>query len=155
MTGSDTIRRAQPEDAAAVAALTAAAYAKYVPRIGRPPMPMTFDYARVIAEHPVWVIDGADGLAAALYLKQGDDYLMIESIAVHPDMQGRGIGRRLMAHAVKEARRLGLSEIRLYTNEKMTENIAFYERLGFREAERRQEAGFARVYMQLPVMGAG
>lgn len=155
MTASDAIRPATPEDAAAVAALTDAAYAKYVPRIGRPPMPMTFDYARVIADHPVWVIDSADGLEAILYLIPRADHLMIESVAVRPDAQGRGVGRRLMAFAHAEARRRRIPEIRLYTHERMTENIAFYERLGYRAAERRQEAGFARVYMRLPVVADG
>ena len=64
MSESETLRPAAPDDAAAVAALTDAAYGKFVPRIGRSPMPMTFDYARVIAEHPVWVIDGTDGPCA-------------------------------------------------------------------------------------------
>ena len=38
----------------------------------------------------------------------------------------RGIGRRMIAFAESEARRLGFAEIRLYTHEKMIENIALY-----------------------------
>ena len=44
------------------------------------------------------------------------------------------------------ARRLDLPAIRLYTNVKMTENLPFYESLGFLEVERRREDGFDRVY---------
>ncbi len=155
MSESETLRPAAPDDAAAVAALTDAAYGKFVPRIGRSPMPMTFDYARVIAEHPIWVIDGTNGPCAVLYLIPRDDHLMIESIAVHPEVQGRGMGRRLMALAADEARRLGVPEIRLYTNVKMTENIAFYQRLGYQEVERRHKDGFDRVYMRLQVAHSG
>ena len=37
-------------------------------------------------------------------------------------------------------------EIRLYTNAKMTENIRYYPRRGFRETHRACDAGYQRVY---------
>ena len=48
------IRRAGPGDAAALRAIAAAAYEKYVPRIGRPPAPMTADYERPVAAGQAW-----------------------------------------------------------------------------------------------------
>lgn len=36
----------------------------------------------------------------------------------------------------------------LYTNVVMTENIRWYEKLGFVETKRVREQGFSRVYMQ-------
>jgi hypothetical protein len=42
-----------------------------------------------------------------------------------------------MSLAEEEARRLGLHKIRLYTNERLTENIAFYARLDNAEDGRR------------------
>ena len=39
------IRQAMPEDAARIRAIARAAYAKYVPRIGREPPPMVADFA--------------------------------------------------------------------------------------------------------------
>ena len=45
---------------------------------------------------------------------------------------GRGLGRRLMAHAEVVARSLGVAEMRLYTNQRFAENIALYEALGYR-----------------------
>ena len=47
------IRRAGEADAAAVRELTRSAYAKWVPLIGREPMPMTADYERAVREHMV------------------------------------------------------------------------------------------------------
>ena len=38
------LRRAGPDDAGAIRSLTRAAYAKWVPVIGREPMPMQADY---------------------------------------------------------------------------------------------------------------
>ena len=47
-------------------------------------------------------------------------YLLPDNVAVLPAAQGRGIGARLLALAEDHARELGLSEIRLYTNEATT-----------------------------------
>jgi ribosomal protein S18 acetylase RimI-like enzyme len=62
------------------------------------------------------------------------------------DQQGTGVGRALMAHAERYAREIGRPELRLYTNAAMTENLALYSRLGYREVGRRSEHCFERVY---------
>ena len=51
-----------------------------------------------------------------------------------------------MALAEEEARRRGLREVRLYTNEAMTENLAYYPRLGYTETRRALHDGFRRVF---------
>ncbi len=76
------------------------------------------------------------------------DHLLVHNVAVTPERQGEGIGRALLDFAADRARGLGLPELRLYTHEAMTENLALYERLGWQEYERRQENGFARVFMR-------
>ena len=63
------------------------------------------------------------------------------------DRQGLGFGRKLIDFAEAEARRLGFDEVRLYTHELMTENIARYIRLGFVMTDRRRDAGYDRVFM--------
>jgi GNAT superfamily N-acetyltransferase len=50
---------------------------------------------------------------------------------VSPGFQGRGFGRRLMAHAESVAAGLGLAEIKLYTNKLFEENVALYHKLGY------------------------
>jgi ribosomal protein S18 acetylase RimI-like enzyme len=69
-------------------------------------------------------------------------------IAVRPEAQRRGLGRRLMAHAAQEARRRGRGEIRLYTHEVMHGALALYRTLNYEETERRLEEGYARVYLR-------
>jgi len=73
--------------------------------------------------------------------------MLLDNIAVRPDRQGHGLGRRLIAFAETEARRRGFTELRLYTHERMTENIALYTRLGFIETGRGRDAGYDRVFM--------
>lgn len=142
-----SLRRARPGDAPAISALVGAAYAKHVSRIGRPPKPMIADYEAAVREHQVWVVEGAEGLVAVLELVPGRDHLLVENVAVDPAHQGRGLGRTLMALAEAEARRQGLDEVQLYTNEHFVESIALYARIGYRETGRHEHKGSALVFM--------
>jgi GNAT superfamily N-acetyltransferase len=142
------IRCARPADRAAIERIVRAAYGIYVERIGKPPGPMLDDYTALISDGRVSVLEEADGtMAAIIVLLPEPDHLLLDNIAVRPDRQGKGLGRRLIAFAEEQARRLGHSEVRLYTHEKMTENIALYTRLGFVETGRGQKAGYDRVFM--------
>jgi ribosomal protein S18 acetylase RimI-like enzyme len=142
------IRRAGPQDRAAVEAIVAAAYSKYIERIGKPPGPMLDDYAALIAAGAVSLWADPDGtIAAVLVLLAKPDHLLLDNVAVAPGRQGQGLGRRLIAFAEAEARRLGHAELRLYTHAAMTENIALYRRLGFSETGRADQAGYDRVFM--------
>jgi ribosomal protein S18 acetylase RimI-like enzyme len=142
------IRRATPEDAPAVTEVVAAAYGHYTERIGRPPAPMLADYEAVIREHDVRVLAHGDRVVGVLVLIPQGQGLLLDNVAVHPDYQGRGWGRRLLALAEEEARRGGATFIWLYTNEKMTEDVALYTSLGYVETERMVVEGYRRVSMR-------
>ncbi len=142
------IRRAGPGDRAAVETIVSAAYSIYVERIGKAPGPMFDDYIRLIDEGAVSVLEmPGDAIAALIVLLPKPDHLLLDNVAVRPDRQGQGLGRRLVAFAENEARRLGHAELRLYTHATMTENIALYKRLGFAETGRGHQAGYDRVFM--------
>jgi len=79
------------------------------------------------------------------------DHLLLDNVAVDPAAQGTGLGRALIAFAEAEARRRGYAEMRLYTHETMTENIALYSRTGWTETGRGEQNGFARVFFRKPV----
>ncbi len=125
------LRQATAADAAAIRDLTRQAYAKWVPLIGREPKPMTANYDEAVARHrfDLLYVDGA--LAALIETIREADHLLVENVAVSPSFQGRGLGRRLMAHAETLAASMGFGEIRLYTNQRFAENIALYCRLGY------------------------
>jgi ribosomal protein S18 acetylase RimI-like enzyme len=89
-------------------------------------------------------VDGA--IAGVIVLVSGDDHLLVENVAVAPGMQGRGLGGELMRFAERRATELGVGELRLYTNELMTENLALYPALGYVETGRRAEDGLSCVY---------
>jgi ribosomal protein S18 acetylase RimI-like enzyme len=145
------LRRAVAEDAATVRALTRQAYAKWVKLIGREPKPMQADYERAVREHRIDLALLGDDLAGLIETIEQADHLLVENVAVAPAFQGRGLGRRLMAHADGLAAELGYAEIRLYTNARFTENIALYRRLGYRVDREEQLPHGIAVHMSKPV----
>jgi len=145
------LRRAAAEDAAAVRALTRAAYAKWVPLIGREPKPMQAGYERAVREHRIDLALLADELAGLIETIEQPDHLLIENVAVAPAFQGRGLGRRLMAHAEQLAVELGRTELRLYTNARFAENVALYRRLGYRIDREEASTLGVTVYMSKSV----
>jgi GNAT superfamily N-acetyltransferase len=64
------------------------------------------------------------------------DCLLVENIAVRPDQQGRGIGKKLLHHAERLALSLGFDNVRLYTNAAFQSNLQFYTCHGYQEFQR-------------------
>ena len=145
-------RRATLADAAEVRALTRAAYAKWVPLIGREPKPMTADYERAVSEHVIDLYEQGGELLGLVEMIPQPDHLLIENIAVHPDQQGKGLGDILLQHAEDHARTLGVGETRLYTNAMFAANLAFYAKRGYSEFRRETLApGAVAVHMRKPI----
>lgn len=70
-----------------------------------------------------------------------------KNLMLFNDLSTIDLGRRLIALAESETKRLRYDEIQLYTNLKMVENTALYSSLGYVEIGRRSEQSFQRVYM--------
>ena len=87
-------------------------------------------------------------IAAIIVLLPALNYLLLDDIAVSPNRQGVGLGRRLLAFAETEALRRGYREIRLYTHQTMVENQRLYASIGYQETGRGTEAGYDRVFMR-------
>jgi GNAT superfamily N-acetyltransferase len=129
-------------------AIAVAAYRQYIPRIGQRPAPMTADYAQAVRDRQAWAAIENGAIVGFAILIPQPGCLLLDNVAVRPAAQGRGVGTRLLALAEDHARRLGLSEIRLYTNEAMTENLAYYLRHGYTETHRAEQDGFHRVFFR-------
>ncbi len=144
---SDTVvRRADPADQAAVERLVEAAFDGYTATIGTRAAPMTADYAQLIEAGRVWVAEAGEAIAGVIVLQPAETHLLVETLAITPLLQQRGIGRLLMGFADTEAARLGFGSVRLYTNAAMAPAIAFYQRLGFVQTHRQIDRGFDRCY---------
>jgi ribosomal protein S18 acetylase RimI-like enzyme len=142
------IRPAIAADVPAIAKIVDHAYRHYIARMGKPPGPMLEDYAARVSEGVVWVLEEGAVIAAIIVLLPGVNHLLLDNIAVSPNHQGLGLGRRLLAFAETEALRRGYREIRLYTHQTMVENQRLYASIGYQETGRGTEAGFDRVFMR-------
>jgi GNAT superfamily N-acetyltransferase len=173
------IRQATAADVDRIRQLVDDAYSSWVPVVGLRPGPMDADYPALVAAGDVWVLTEPElvrgepeavgvepdlvgagleavraepEIVAVLVLVAEDDrVLMVENVAVDPGQQGRGIGPMLLEYAEEQARSRGLGELQLYTHELMASNIDLYNRLGWKEFERRESGGFSRVFFRKPV----
>lgn len=132
MNESVALRRGAQADAEAVRALVEAAYTKWIPVIGRLPIPMQADYAQALRDHRFDLLLAGPDLAGLIETRAEADHLLVVNVAVHPAFQGRGFGSRLMGRADAVAAEAGLARLRLYTNKKYTANLRLYGALGYR-----------------------
>jgi len=143
-----SVRAAAPDDAAGAAACIHDAYQHYILRNGKVPGPMLDDYASLIPDNDVTIVEGNGEIVAVLLVKEGAEGFLLDNIAVVPAYQGTGLGRYLLELAEEKAKAAGYDSIYLYTQEVMTENQALYERIGYVEYARRIEIGLNRIYMR-------
>jgi ribosomal protein S18 acetylase RimI-like enzyme len=151
------IRLARPDDQPAVEACIADAYEKFRPMINRTPGPMLDDYQAFIAEGHVDVYELPDaeghpeivGVMVAFGEPRDDpEHYEIETLAVLEKCQGEGIGKAFLALAEERIRARSIQWARLYTNEVMTENYAWYKRWGYVDYERRHDRGYNRIFFE-------
>ena len=122
-----TIRRAQASDVEAVARLFGAVRQTclpYLPDLHTPDEDLAFFRERVFAECEVWVAGEIDGFIA---FRPG----WIDHLYVRPECHRRGIGKTLLALAMKKR-----APLRLWVFQRNTAAIGFYRAWGFREIER-------------------
>lgn len=114
---------------------------------------MDDDYGEKVAQGHVSVAVEAGEIVGLIVLIQEPDHLLVENVAVQPERQSQGIGRALLAFAESVAAEADLTTLRLYTHAAMTENLAFYPRLGYTEFDRRTDNGFERVFFSKRLEG--
>jgi GNAT superfamily N-acetyltransferase len=152
MSGKD-LRRARPDEAQTIAAFQRAAYERNRAILGVEPMPLKADYAKVLSEYEVWLYENGGTAAGVLILEARPADLLIWSVATAPEARCGGLGNQLLAAAETRARQLGKRILRLYTGERLVDNVAWYQRRGY--AIERTEATRDRriVHMKKTIEG--
>ena len=125
------LRRAEAGDAADIHGLVHAAYGKWVPLIGRNPLPMDVDYHEAINRHRFDLLQRDEKIVGLIQTYIGEDCLYLDNLCIAPDAQRQGLGQRLLAHFEDMARKGGHTKIRLDTNKLFTGNVELYQRTGF------------------------
>jgi ribosomal protein S18 acetylase RimI-like enzyme len=97
------------------------------------------------------VLDG-ELVGAVLLIPEGDDAVEIKNIALAQEHRSHGLGRATIEAVVELAREAGASRILVGTADSSMGTIAFYRRVGFRDAGRIE--GFFDAYPE-PVVEDG
>ena len=78
---------------------------------------------------------GMVSLLATVSTALGAPVGWLEDMVVRPDARGRGVGSRLIAHALEHARANGLARVTLLTDGDNADARRFYRRHGFAPSE--------------------
>lgn len=133
------VRRAQPGDATAVAALWTRAYTDD-PRGGRTSPYRSAELIEALASGEVWVAEGEEGIAAVVVLYPAgsrprqfaaEGEMELSRLAVAPTERRRGLARRLVRLCLEEAARQGAERLVLWSQPHQVEAHRLYESLGF------------------------
>jgi ribosomal protein S18 acetylase RimI-like enzyme len=142
------IRKAISTDLEDIKSCARAAYSKYIDRIGKEPAPVNADFAAQIEHGVVYVALYEHQFVGYVVFYPEGDHFHLESVAVLPEQSGKGVGKALIGYVERMARREGLKAVELYTNEAMIENLGMYQKMEYKEVQRKRQAEFNRVFFR-------
>ena len=87
----------------------------------------------------VYRMDLGNQLVGAATVQWRSDPSEIMELAIAPERQGQGLGKQLVAWLVAEARRRGKRQMLVGTANSSIDNIAFYQKCGFRMDQIRKD----------------
>jgi ribosomal protein S18 acetylase RimI-like enzyme len=132
------VRQAKPLDAETVHQISREAYtAAYLPVIGVVPKPGIEDYRPHIKRGEVWILEAHGEPIGVIVLEEKPDFLLVYSVVVKPQHQRKGHATTLLGFADQHALAIGVKAVRLYTNQRMEQNIGLYRCCGFTEIGKR------------------
>jgi GNAT superfamily N-acetyltransferase len=140
------IRRAAPDDHAAVGALTEDAYEEFLEGPEDYYRAALRDAARRDREAELWVaVDDGGLVGTATYCPLGSPWRELGTeveaefrmLAVAPEARGRGVGEALVRHCETRAKADEATRMVLSTLDQMKSAHRIYERLGYRRAPER------------------
>lgn len=135
------IRRATDLDVVELTDCIKAAYAKYTGQINDLP-DVSDGVAEDISNNLVWVADVDGRVLGGLIIVLEGTRGKLANVAVHPDAAGQGVGRQLLDIAVAECRSRNVEALDLVTHVQMPENLAIYQKLGWKESGRQGNSVF-------------
>ncbi|WP_030144853.1 GNAT family N-acetyltransferase [Spirillospora albida] len=150
------IETAHPEDAGAILTVQRAAYVTEAQLYGDPFIPPLVEslegLRKVLAGDAVVLKAVLDGrIVGAVRARFSDHTCLVGRLVVAPDLQGRGVGVRLM-RALEERVRGRADACVLFTGHLSDANLRLYRRLGYSETHReRVAAHLTHVHMRKPL----
>lgn len=148
-----TIRDIHPDDAGEVLTLQRAAFvqeALIYDAVRLPPLTQSLEEleAELVANLGC-VAHLGSRMVGAVRARRDGDLLLVGRLAIAPDVQGRGIGSRLLAAVHERGRAEGAREAELFTGSLSEANLRLYEREGYAETQRvAGDDGIEQVFLR-------
>jgi len=103
--------------------------------------------------HIFMVYSDANPVGCVALMPIGNGVYELSKMAVSPHLRGQGIGRRLLEHAIAQAKLIGAKSLFLGSNAKLASAVHLYESVGFRhvppENLPRMPYARANVFMEM------
>jgi N-acetylglutamate synthase-like GNAT family acetyltransferase len=130
------IRRAEPGDTAAIAAVLYEAFIEFKHLYTEGGFAATVlnkeEVLRRMTEGPVWIAPSKDEIVGTVAAVQNRDSLYVRGMAVLPVARGAGTGKKLLDAVERFARDSGCRRLFLSTTPFLGMAINFYQSCGFR-----------------------
>jgi putative acetyltransferase len=98
---------------------------------------------------------GAEAVGCVALIPMQDGVYELSKMAVSPRLRGRGLGRRLLQHAIAHAKSIGARSLFLGSNTRLKDAVHLYESVGFRHVrpENLPPMPYSRadVFMEMPL----
>ncbi|NYF16758.1 GNAT superfamily N-acetyltransferase [Microbacterium sp. AK009] len=149
------IRDIRPSDAGEVLTLQRAAFVSEAIIYGSvemPPFTQTLEEVEhELAENLGCVALLGPRMVGAARARLDGSLLLIGRISIAPDVQGEGVGSRLLEALEERGRGAGATEAELFTGSLSEANLRLYERAGYRETQRVPGDGSEQVFLRKPL----
>jgi putative acetyltransferase len=97
---------------------------------------------------------GRQAVGCVALIPMGNGVYEVSKMAVAPHLRGLGIGRKLLQHAVTQAKSMGAKSLFLASNARLENAVHLYESIGFRHVppENLPATAYSRanVFMEMP-----
>lgn len=108
-----------------------------------------------IGGHIFMAYAGGEAVGCVALIPMKDGVYELSKMAVSPHLRGRGIGRRLLQHAIAQARSIGAKSLFLGSNTRLKNAVHLYESVGFQHVkpESLPPMPYSRadVFMEMPL----
>jgi predicted N-acetyltransferase YhbS len=150
------VRPIDPGDAGEVLTLQRAAFvqeALVYDDVDMPPLTQTLEQVRAELRENLGCVAVEGGrIVGAVRARLGDGMLLVGRLAIAPDVQGEGLGSRLLDAVEERGRAAGAHTAELFTGRLSDANRRLYERQGYRESVRAGgDSGRDEVYLLKPL----
>jgi putative acetyltransferase len=98
---------------------------------------------------------GAEAVGCVALIPMQDGVYELSKMAVSPHLRGRGLGRRLLQHAIADAKSIGARSLFLGSNTRLKDAVHLYESVGFHHVRPANLSPMpysrADVFMEMPL----